>query len=229
MPPAGSLSSVVSGLVRAQLGTSASAGVTDADLDRHVADLILKEAKAKAERAASMGIRAYLPSYVGNALILSDLFSPSISSVIVESRIRPVARTNASSPTSSVVRMTTTGQYCEHRQRLRKSSRPLAKRKSAENAVHVQRRRLRRSVSGVVGGGSVGGTGMTRTTSGIENAGDGEKERCEHGTMTTMRMAAATRKIERGVAGHPINGAGGTAMKTGTSDTHDGVRPLPTR
>ncbi|EPQ60044.1 hypothetical protein GLOTRDRAFT_134807 [Gloeophyllum trabeum ATCC 11539] len=35
--------------------------VTDEDLDRHVAELILKEAKKKAERYASEGVRAYLP------------------------------------------------------------------------------------------------------------------------------------------------------------------------
>ena len=38
-----SLSSVVSDLVRAQMGTTVSSSVTDEDLDRHVAELILKE------------------------------------------------------------------------------------------------------------------------------------------------------------------------------------------
>ncbi|KAJ7657975.1 hypothetical protein B0H17DRAFT_1213369 [Mycena rosella] len=56
-----SLSSVVSNLVRASIGTSA-AQVTDADLDKHVAELILKEAKKKAERFGQDGIRAYLRS-----------------------------------------------------------------------------------------------------------------------------------------------------------------------
>ncbi|KAI0964514.1 hypothetical protein AcW1_001318 [Taiwanofungus camphoratus] len=55
-----SLSSVVSDLVRAQMGTSVSNTVTDEDLDRHVAELILKEAKQKAERYGQDGIRAYL-------------------------------------------------------------------------------------------------------------------------------------------------------------------------
>ena len=59
-----SLSSVVSDLVRAQVGTAATSMVTDEDLDRHVAELILKEAKQKAERYGKDGIRAFLPQYV---------------------------------------------------------------------------------------------------------------------------------------------------------------------
>ena len=55
-----SLSSVVSKLVRASMGTAVSSTVTDEDLDRHVAELILKEAKQKAERYGQHGIRAYL-------------------------------------------------------------------------------------------------------------------------------------------------------------------------
>ena len=54
------LSSVVSNLVRAQMGSSLSPTVQDDDLDRHVAELILKEAKQKAERYGKDGIRAYL-------------------------------------------------------------------------------------------------------------------------------------------------------------------------
>lgn len=48
--------------MRAQMGTSVSGTVTDEDLDRHVAELILKEAKQKAEQYGKDGIRAYLPS-----------------------------------------------------------------------------------------------------------------------------------------------------------------------
>lgn len=62
-----SLSSVVSDLVRAQMGSSVSNVVTDEDLDRTVAELIVKEAKQKAERYLQDGVRAYLPqedSYV---------------------------------------------------------------------------------------------------------------------------------------------------------------------
>ncbi|KAH9923686.1 uncharacterized protein B0H18DRAFT_878426 [Fomitopsis serialis] len=56
------LSSVVSNLVRAQMGSAMSPTVTDEDLDRHVAELILKEAKQKAEKYGKDGIRAYLQS-----------------------------------------------------------------------------------------------------------------------------------------------------------------------
>ncbi|KAG1747559.1 hypothetical protein EDB19DRAFT_274650 [Suillus lakei] len=57
-----SLSSVVSNLVRASMGTTVSSSVTDDDLDRHVAELILREAKQKAESYGEVGIRAYLPT-----------------------------------------------------------------------------------------------------------------------------------------------------------------------
>ncbi|KAG1889680.1 uncharacterized protein F5891DRAFT_1186164 [Suillus fuscotomentosus] len=56
-----SLSSVVSNLVRASMGTAVSPSITDDDLDRHVAELILREAKQKAESYGTVGIRAYLP------------------------------------------------------------------------------------------------------------------------------------------------------------------------
>ena len=54
-----SLSSVVSDLVRAQMGESVPGSVTNEDLDRHVAELIIKEAKKKAELYMQTGIRAY--------------------------------------------------------------------------------------------------------------------------------------------------------------------------
>ncbi|KAI0726861.1 hypothetical protein C8Q72DRAFT_782791 [Fomitopsis betulina] len=57
-----SLSSVVSNLVRAQMGTTLGPTVKDEDLDRHVSELILKEAKQKAEKYGQDGIRAYLQS-----------------------------------------------------------------------------------------------------------------------------------------------------------------------
>lgn len=56
-----SLSSVVSNLVRAQMGASVSTAVPDGDLDQHVAQLILKEAREKEARYKGKdGIRAYL-------------------------------------------------------------------------------------------------------------------------------------------------------------------------
>lgn len=57
-----SLSSVVSNLVRASMGASVPASVPDEDLDRHVAELILKEAKQKAESYTKLGVEAYLPT-----------------------------------------------------------------------------------------------------------------------------------------------------------------------
>ena len=56
-----SLSSVVSNLVRASMGASVPSNVADDDLDRHVAELILKEAKQKLAKYNTDGIRAYLP------------------------------------------------------------------------------------------------------------------------------------------------------------------------
>ena len=44
------------------MGTSISSMVTDDDLDRHVAELIVKEAKKKAEQYGQKGIRAYISS-----------------------------------------------------------------------------------------------------------------------------------------------------------------------
>jgi hypothetical protein len=44
------------------MGTTVSSSVTDEDLDRHVAELILKEAKQKAETYGRLGIKAYLPT-----------------------------------------------------------------------------------------------------------------------------------------------------------------------
>lgn len=44
------------------MGTSVTPSVTDEDLDRHVAELILKEAKQKAESYGRLGIKAFLPT-----------------------------------------------------------------------------------------------------------------------------------------------------------------------
>lgn len=57
------LSSVVSKLTRASFGAAVSSDVKDTDLDRYVADLIMKEAKSSEERyKGKEGIRAYLPT-----------------------------------------------------------------------------------------------------------------------------------------------------------------------
>jgi hypothetical protein len=68
-----SLSNVVSNLVRAQMGSSVPAAVPDDDLDHHVAQLILKEARQKEARYKGRdGIRAYL-SYVANTDMIPHL------------------------------------------------------------------------------------------------------------------------------------------------------------
>ncbi|KAJ7170223.1 hypothetical protein C8R46DRAFT_896615 [Mycena filopes] len=77
-----SLSSVVSNLVRASMGTSVSSQVTNEELDKHVAELILKEAKKKAERFGQDGIRAYLRSGV------SDSNAPKTNKRFLSSIIR---------------------------------------------------------------------------------------------------------------------------------------------
>ncbi|KDR85509.1 hypothetical protein GALMADRAFT_218606 [Galerina marginata CBS 339.88] len=62
-----SLSSVVSNLVRASMGNSVHNSVTDDDLDRHVAELIVREAKKKAERYGQQGIRAYISNNIADS------------------------------------------------------------------------------------------------------------------------------------------------------------------
>lgn len=57
-----SLSSMVSTLVRASMGSAVSEHVADEDLDRHIAGLLLQEAKQKGDRYNKDGIRAYLNS-----------------------------------------------------------------------------------------------------------------------------------------------------------------------
>lgn len=43
------------------MGSAVPTTVQDEDLDKHVADLILKEAKQKADSYSKLGIKAYLP------------------------------------------------------------------------------------------------------------------------------------------------------------------------
>lgn len=57
----GSLTSIVSTLFRASLGSTAE-GVKDEDLDKHVADLLLKDAKEKEAKWKLEGVKAYRDS-----------------------------------------------------------------------------------------------------------------------------------------------------------------------
>ena len=116
--PSSSLSSVVSNLVRASMGSSVSPTVTDEDLDRHVAELILKEAKKKAERYQETGIRAYLaPSLCvlncggGKTVAAWDMVVDQLADMTLMHR----GRTSASCPPSSRAQMTTTAPYCARR------------------------------------------------------------------------------------------------------------------
>ena len=63
------------------MGTSISNMVTDDDLDRHVAELIVKEAKRKAERYGQQGIRAYISSnlYVYPYLLNTNFMGLTLS------------------------------------------------------------------------------------------------------------------------------------------------------
>lgn len=50
------------------MGSSVPSTVADDDLDAHVRDLLIKDAKKRAERFSQLGIRAYLSS---NTWVLS--------------------------------------------------------------------------------------------------------------------------------------------------------------
>ncbi|KAG8886566.1 hypothetical protein FRB98_001214 [Tulasnella sp. 332] len=92
MASASSLSSVVSNLVRASMGASANTSVTDDDLDQHVAELILKEAKQKEARYfGKEGIRVYQPD-TG----LPDVNLPKPNKRFLNNIIRNVDDHNAS-------------------------------------------------------------------------------------------------------------------------------------
>lgn len=54
------VSSVVNDLIRAAVGGDAR-NVGDEDLDKYVADMILKEAEAKSKKYQSVGVSAYMP------------------------------------------------------------------------------------------------------------------------------------------------------------------------
>ncbi|CAG8759959.1 2662_t:CDS:2, partial [Racocetra persica] len=59
--PKSALDIVVNQLVRASVGGNIPSSLSDEDLDKYVADLIMKEASAKNKLYNKEGIRAYLP------------------------------------------------------------------------------------------------------------------------------------------------------------------------
>lgn len=72
------------------MGASSSNSATEEDLDRHVAELIVREAKKKAELYMQSGIRAYTT----NNLYVTHLFiptsEPKISLVLTAMYQRPI-------------------------------------------------------------------------------------------------------------------------------------------
>ena len=184
----GSLSSVVSSLVRAQMGATLPSAVTDEDLDRHVAELILKEAKKKAEQYDKQGIHAYLPQSVH----LSTLPFPSVSihpfqlilTCHLDKRAMSQKRTNAFSRPSFAIRTITTRASCARRRCRPPSCAWSGRRRSAPIAGCVRRRRLLRNVRG--GARGVAGTTRARGIGDIESgAGSGT------GTARTTRARTA--------------------------------------
>ncbi|KAL1713724.1 hypothetical protein EV715DRAFT_295854 [Schizophyllum commune] len=126
--PSSSLSSVVSNLVRASMGSSVSPTVTDEDLDRHVAELILKEAKKKAERYQETGIRAYL------APSLHDANAPRPNKRFLSSIIKSTDDHNR-----SILRAQ--AEAAEEIQRQRREEERRERMKRAEEAVASRRSR----------------------------------------------------------------------------------------
>ncbi|KAF7337531.1 hypothetical protein MSAN_02226300 [Mycena sanguinolenta] len=128
--PMSSLSSVVSNLVRAQMGTAISPQVTDDDLDKAVAELILKEAKKKAERFGQDGIRAYLRSG------MSDSNAPRANKRFLTSIIRSTDDHNKTI-------LQAQAQAAQELKRERDEAERRARRALAEEAVAAEK--LRRS------------------------------------------------------------------------------------
>ncbi|KAJ7597773.1 hypothetical protein C8J56DRAFT_1001552 [Mycena floridula] len=129
-----SLSSVVSTLVRASIGPTMSSTVTDEDLDRHVKELLVKDAKKRAERYGQQGIRAYLSSSI------SDSNAPKANKRFLSSIIRSTDDHN-----KTILRAQ--AQAAEEIKRERREQERRDKRARAEEAVAAERDRLRRGVS----------------------------------------------------------------------------------
>jgi hypothetical protein len=62
MASGSTLQQAVSQLVRASMGSAIPETVSNEELDRHVAELILQEAKQKEDQYEELGLRAYLPA-----------------------------------------------------------------------------------------------------------------------------------------------------------------------
>ncbi|KAJ3794171.1 hypothetical protein GGU11DRAFT_336589 [Lentinula aff. detonsa] len=127
-----SLSSVVSDLVRASMGTSVAPTVTDEELDKHVRELLIRDAKKRAERYGQQGIRAYLASG------LSDNNAPRANKRFLSSVIRSTDEHN-----KTILRAQALS--AEEIKRERREQEMKERRARAEEAVEAER--LRRSGS----------------------------------------------------------------------------------
>ncbi|KAJ3991590.1 hypothetical protein F5050DRAFT_1581152 [Lentinula boryana] len=127
-----SLSSVVSDLVRASMGTSVAPTVTDEELDKHVRELLIRDAKKRAERYGQQGIRAYLASG------LSDSNAPRANKRFLSSVIRSTDEHN-----KTILRAQALS--AEEIKRERREQEMKERRARAEEAVEAER--LRRSGS----------------------------------------------------------------------------------
>jgi hypothetical protein len=146
-----SLSSVVSNLVRAQMGASVSATVTDEDLDRHVAELILKEAKQKAERYTTSGVAAYLPQRLveltypllclAHRSVRQDGNAPKTNKRFLSSIIRSTDDHN-----KSILRAQ--AEAAEDIRLQREEEERCERRKRAEEAAEAEKMRMRRLMGG---------------------------------------------------------------------------------
>ncbi|KAI0756105.1 hypothetical protein C8Q80DRAFT_1264208 [Daedaleopsis nitida] len=125
-----SLSSVVSDLVRAQMGSSVAPTVMDDDLDRHVAELILKEAKQKAEKYRRDGIHAYLARSI-------DSNAPKTNKRFLSSIIRSTDDHNKSILRAKAIAAQESREEREEQERSERRAR-------AEEAVEAERLRRRK-------------------------------------------------------------------------------------
>ena len=154
MPGTSSLSSVVSGLVRAQVGSSVPSSLQEDEVDRYVQELILKEAKQKAERYGNLGIQAYLPPYAIHNSSLRDWAQPT--------HISPFSRSagNAAKTDkrflSQIIRRTddhnktilkAKTQAAEEARAEREEAEKLERKRRAEEAVMAEKERRRRGES----------------------------------------------------------------------------------
>ncbi|KAJ3895343.1 hypothetical protein GG344DRAFT_85958 [Lentinula edodes] len=127
-----SLSSVVSDLVRASMGSSVAPTVTDEELDKHVRELLIRDAKKRAERYGQQGIRAYLASG------LSDSNAPRANKRFLSSVIRSTDEHN-----KTILRAQALS--AEEIKRERREQEMKERRARAEEAVSAEK--LRRSGS----------------------------------------------------------------------------------